>query len=561
MWYASAWIALIGGVSLDGSVRALGGGGAVGDEAMVRVGRVAADGVQLPQDASGLVRVKAYTRMVDVDFSTGSGGGRAPLRYRFQLEGVDAGWRDPLGVMRFTVRFNDSKGNAVSGEEFDAHGQSPGWTGALETSAFIPRRASLEVPAGAARLQIWMGSAGPAQTMGVYALDGLAVTLVPADPQQASQRVELISGTGSLLDQPEGTPLGWARHGNRLGVAQIGPRRGRPPLMVMRDDRPDAFGGWLTGNEHSPLLEGIRRVDLEWREAYSIGWGGSARQSYAYLPAGEYRLRLQDVTLEGQPMAESSVTRIVVVPPFYEAPWFRVLLGLAVVGGAAGWVRRATRLRMQRRLDTLERERVVDRERSRIARDLHDNLGADLTHLALISDLAHADAADPDKVRKCFDQIFETARNLTRQVDEIVWAVNPANDSLNGFVPFLSNYAQHFLSAAEVACRLEIPASLPDTPLSSAERHALLMLVKEALHNVVKHAHATEVRLRIRAEGSLLEIVVEDDGCGMAERVVEGDGTGNMRQRAAAIGASLERWSSPGGGTTLRVRLGLKGSV
>jgi signal transduction histidine kinase len=204
---------------------------------------------------------------------------------------------------------------------------------------------------------------------------------------------------------------------------------------------------------------------------------------------------------------------------------------------------------------------VVDRERSRIARDLHDNLGADLTHLALISDLAQADAADPDKVRKCFDQIFETARNLTRQVDEIVWAVNPANDSLNGFVPFLSNYAQHFLSAAEVACRLEIPASLPDTPLSSAERHALLMLVKEALHNVVKHAHATEVRLRIRAEGSLLEIVVEDDGCGMAERVVEGDGTGNMRQRAAAIGASLERWSSPGEGTTLRVRLGLKGSV
>ena len=528
-------------------------------DAPVSVGQIAADGVQLPLPAAAVnaVQVRAHTRMLDIDFAAKTSPATPPGRYRFQLEGADAGWRAPIGVMRFTVRFNDTRGNAVSGEEFDAHGESPGWTGLPESSRFIARRETLEVPAGAARLQVWLSSAGPQQTMGVYVLDVLAITLIPRDPRRTPERIELIPTTGSLVDQPAGTPAGWARHGTSLGIAQITPRIGKPPFIIMRDDRRDAFGGWLTTTEKSTPLEDVGRVVIERQEAYSIGWGGSARQSYPYLPAGEYRMRLQPLTVEGKPAGDVITTRIVVVPPFYEALWFWTL---AVLGGAAltAWlVRQFTRRRMQRRLDALERERAIERERSRIARDLHDNLGADLTHLALLSDLAQSDASDPAKTAKNLDQIFDLARTLTRQVDEMVWAVNPANDSLKGFVPFLSNYAQNYLLAAGIPCRLDIPAAFPDAPLSSTQRHHLFLTVKEALHNIVKHARATEAWLRIRTDDHRLTIVVEDNGRGIAESATAGDGTANMQQRIASIGGALERTSEPGKGTHISLSLPL----
>jgi len=148
-----------------------------------------------------------------------------------------------------------------------------------------------------------------------------------------------------------------------------------------------------------------------------------------------------------------------VVPPFYETRWF---LGLVILVGGATTA--GLEVRQPERVDGHAAENWMRWKRSAfwnangavLARDLHDNMGADLTHLAQLSDLAHADAEDVTKARKYFDQIFELAHNLTRQVDEIVWAVNPANDSLKGFVPFLSNYAQNYLLAAEIPCRFDI---------------------------------------------------------------------------------------------------------
>ena len=273
---------------------------------LVSVDRIVADGVPLPlpADSAGPVRLRAHTRMLDFHFAPKSPPGTPPFRYRFQLEGRDPGWCDSIGAMRFTVRFNDAKGNAVSGEEFDAHGESRGWTGDPVTSRFIARRETLEVPAGAARLQIWLNSAGPQETMGVYALDALTVTLIPRDPAGQPETVEMIPREGSLMETSLGTPAGWARHGTSLSIAQIAARAGQAPLIVMRDDRPDSFGGWQTERERSAPLDGIGRVQLDWKEAYSIGWGGTVRQSYAYLPAGEYRLRLQTCTRRGQTLRQ-----------------------------------------------------------------------------------------------------------------------------------------------------------------------------------------------------------------------------------------------------------------
>ena len=520
---------------------------------------IEADGVKLPVggESTSPVEIRSNTRSLDITFAPVPGLGAVPLRFRYQLDGYDRGWRDPIGVMRFAVRFNDAADNTISGEEFDAHGESAGWTGTPENALFIERTETLDVPQGATRLQIWLSSAGPQQTMGVYALDGLEVVLVPSDPALGERSVAMIPTTGSLMDKSAGTPAGWARHGTSLGIAQIRPQAGKPPLIVMRDDRSDAFGGWLTRGSKDLPLAGASKIRLKWREAYSIGWGGGARVSYPYLPAGEYRLRIQTLTVEGMPQGKESVMRLVVVPPFYQTRGFWVCIAgfSATVLGLL--VRQSTRRRMQRRLDVLESERAVERERSRIARDLHDNLGADLTHLALLSDLAQADAGDAVKVKLHFDQIFDLAQSLTRQVDEMVWAVNPANDSLKGFVPFLSNYAQNYLLAAGVPCRLDLPDTLEEIPLSSAQRHHLFLTVKEALHNIVKHAQATEARLFVCMHERLLTIRVEDNGRGIATVSSAGDGTGNMHQRISSIGGTFERTSTLNKGTAVSLTLPL----
>jgi signal transduction histidine kinase len=525
------------------------------------VSAVEGDGIKIPFDiqSNDPVILRTHTRIVDFVFNPQSkdfgSNTTESTRYRYKLEGFDRQWLNPIGVMRFAVRFNDNSENTISGEEFDAHGESQGWTFDLTTSPVVSRKVTLAVPEGASRLQIWLNSAGPHQTMGVYALCDLVAELLPADPSAQPRRVNLIPLEGSLMESAAGTPKGWARHGTSLGIAQLVARPGTSPWLTLRDDRHDAFGGWLTKGSGSVNLSGVARIVLEWREAYSIGWGGSARVSYPYLPAGDYQMRIQPATIEGRVAVPESVMRVKVVPPLHERNGFRAILAALGAAGVAMAVRALTRKRMQRRLDALEREHAIERERGRIARDLHDNLGADLTHLALLSDLARIDSSNPSKASENFDLIFDLAQVLTRKVDEIVWAVNPANDSVRGFVPFLISHTQNYLRAAGISCRMAIPEDLTEHPLTSTQRHHLFLVVKETLHNVVKHANASEVWLRIRTDAATLHIEIEDNGRGSNPIPATGDGVQNMRKRLDELGGHIAWESRATGGT--RVRLGL----
>jgi len=234
-------------------------------------------------------------------------------------------------------------------------------------------------------------------------------------------------------------------------------------------------------------------------------------------------------------------------------------------------VRYLSTQKLQRQLQVLQQREALEQERSRIARDLHDQLGANLTQLALLGELAEADKDAPEEIEGHVQQISQTARETTSALDEIVWAVNPANDTLDGLVSYACKYAQDYLALAGLRYRADVPAQLPATTIPPEVRHNVFLAFKEAVNNVVKHARASEARIRLtlhtRAAGlppDSFTLEIEDNGRGLgspdAAAAAKRNGLRNMRKRMEDIGGAFEIGAASGQGTIVRltVPLGMK---
>jgi signal transduction histidine kinase len=203
-------------------------------------------------------------------------------------------------------------------------------------------------------------------------------------------------------------------------------------------------------------------------------------------------------------------------------------------------------------MEQLARQQAVERERARIAKDIHDDLGANLTLIAVLGDLAKQEKAG-DRVEK----MASTARQAVKSLDEIVWAVNPRNDTLAHLIDYTGQFAVDYLRAAGVRCLLDVPEHAPPREVPTNVRHNVFLVVKEALQNIVKHAHADEVWLRVNATNHGLRIAIEDNGGGF-ERAPENvcaDGLRNMQQRMSELGGECRIHSQPGAGTKIIVEL------
>jgi len=311
----------------------------------------------------------------------------------------------------------------------------------------------------------------------------------------------------------------------------------------------------------------LEDLDREWSEPTTTRYA-----QYNYLPPGEHHFIVTACNNDGVWSEKGASLRLVVLPHFYETWTFKVAAGAAVVGLVILAVRRVYARRLRRQLEQLERQRAIERDRARIAKDIHDDLGAGLTHIALLSELARRDTADemPNHV----SQISEMARELTRNMDEIVWAVDPQNDTLDSLVSYVSKFAQEYLSVAGIRCRLDVPAELPPHNLPAEVRHNLFLAIKEALNNVVKHARATEVWLRVIVRPLSFCVVIEDNGCGLISdnndgsngnhaqrhRISTGHGLVNMEKRLTTIGGKCVFASEPGRGTRAELNVDLTAS-
>ena len=248
------------------------------------------------------------------------------------------------------------------------------------------------------------------------------------------------------------------------------------------------------------------------------------------------------------------------LPAFWQTWWFIAAVSIVVLGGGGWSVRHASVRRLRSKLHLLEEKHALEKERTRIAQDIHDELGASLTRIALLTELGQKHREQPEEVTADLGKISTTARDAVRAMDAIVWAVNPRNDSLDHFANYVSQFAEDFFRLTPIRCRLDVPAELPERPLPTEARHQLFLAVKESLNNVVRHSGATEVWLRLCHENAELKLVIEDNGRGLpvGQPTSGHDGLTNIRSRIERLGGRFEVESELGKGTTLRLRLPLR---
>lgn len=311
-------------------------------------------------------------------------------------------------------------------------------------------------------------------------------------------------------------------------------------------------------------LSAADKVQFRYRlEGYEAAWTtvlAAARDSfnaahYAKLPPGHYVFRVIAGNEDGYWNDKGSALAITVLPPFWRTPWFLTLASLSLLGLVVGSVHYISTQRLQHQLAIMRQHEALENERSRIARDLHDQLGANLTQIALLGEMAEADKELPQEIESHAHQICQTAGETTRALDEIVWTVNPANDTLDGLINYVCKYAQEYLALAGLKYRLDVPAQLPNTPITPELRHNVFLAAKESVNNVVKHAQATSAWVRLRIDPDRFVLEIEDNGRGLSpEAEKKGrNGLRNMRKRLQDVGGDFEIGSRPEGGTRVRL--------
>jgi signal transduction histidine kinase/ligand-binding sensor domain-containing protein len=299
---------------------------------------------------------------------------------------------------------------------------------------------------------------------------------------------------------------------------------------------------------------------------FDTGWltAGPARKLvYPRLYPGEYLLQIDAADEDGRwndPDAASGATKpdlslaIIIVPFWWQTLWFRAAAGLVLAALLVAGVRAWSFRRLRRKLERIEREATINRERTRIARDIHDEVGASLTRVSLLSQYAPPAAANPapaseisnlkseiSSSRACLDEIYSTTTSITRSINEIVWAIDTRHDNLESMVSYFDSYAQRFLTVAKIRYRLRAPAAIPAIHVSSRVRHDLFLAFKETLNNCAKYSAATEVLVQIALDARALTITVTDDGRGITPGAAPGgggQGLANLVLRLAAIGGA-----------------------
>jgi len=290
-------------------------------------------------------------------------------------------------------------------------------------------------------------------------------------------------------------------------------------------------------------------------------WTEAGNQRFAVfdgLSPGRYRFLVTVGNARGVWNDRPVEFRFSIEPEFYQTWTFYSVCGVALVGvlGGLGDYRR----KMTSRIARLEKETALAVERERMARDLHDDLGGSLTHIALRLDIMRSRVGQSVEADQEMEKLSFFARAAIENIGQIIWATNPRFDSLASLTSYIREYAsKHLADESRFVCDIGV-AEGTGLHLNPEFRRHVFYTVKEALTNIAKHARAKNVALRIAEERGVLRIEIADDGIGFAPDSGLSTRTGldSMRKRVAALGGQIEIDSKPGAGTTIRLAVPIR---
>jgi signal transduction histidine kinase len=287
------------------------------------------------------------------------------------------------------------------------------------------------------------------------------------------------------------------------------------------------------------------RYRLEGFDAAWIDAGTRRTTQYTNIPPGTYRLRVSGSNNDGVWNEEGRSLEILVRPALWETWWFRVMVAGLVLGVTwAGFRFRA------------RRKHEMERLRLRIAGDLHDDLSSDLSGVAVLADMLRKTNGLGSSERADLGTIRDASLHMADGLRDIVWYIDPEHDSLEATVRRMKNVASTLLRGISYEFVTDLPQR--NVPLGVDVRRNLFLILKEGVHNIVRHAEAENVEIAIAVSGGLLRLSIKDDGRGFdPATAAAGHGIKSMRRRAEEIGAQFEILSVPGGGTELSLTVGL----
>lgn len=510
--------------------------------------QVDASPASLPKAPGEVLRLGSGLHRLDFDFGFDPDLFTSEVKLRCQLEGIDERWQETQRGMSLICQALDAEGHVISQSAFPVIGRSSGWASTMDDSRLARRTEPVYFPAHTAAVQISLSS-GSGDTTGLMMVDNLHLLDPTPDSKPAWSEGDFGAG-GNRTPSPAELPPGWRRGGSDPAIAHVVTGSSGVSLGLVDGDQRN-YGEWIaTRPWTSPDGKGHTMV-LTWDEAYNVIGGSQNRASYINVPPGRYTFRVIGLAGDKQLAGRMIAQPVHIDPPFWQRVWFLPAVTAAAMTLVAAGIVIHLRRRAKRRLARLRVQNALEQDRSRIARDMHDDLGTRVTVLNMTAALARRDLeADPGKARRHLEKMSSSARELVEAMDDLVWAVDPAHDTLDHLASHLTRMAEEMFRDTAVRCRLDIPALLPARPLGSDYRHHVALAVKETLHNVLQHAGACEVFLSVALDGETLAITVRDSGRGFDPAAARrGHGLDNTADRIREIGGSYALDSSKGHGS------------
>ena len=504
--------------------------------------------VPYEQRSDGKLELKSGLHRLDFDFGYHAEQPGGDVKLRCQLEGVDERWRETELGMTLVCQALDAENKVISQSRFQAVGHSAGWETSLEESAMSRRSEPVFIPAGARQLKISLASGSP-DTTGFFAIDNIELH-VPGSNDPPIWR----SGGyayDAITTSPAGYLPGWRRSGAEPAIARLIIRSEHPAIGLVDGDQ-DRDGEWSTVQNLSPVPKNDGTFVLSWDEVFNVIDGDNRRATYVNVPPGKYTFRAMG--LAGSAGAGDQLSlRVLIDPPFWKRVWFWPVIASGLVALISGAIFAMHRQRAKRSMEILRFQNALEKDRVRIARDMHDDLGSRVTFIEMSATLALRDIRQaPENARRHLAKMTESTRELIVAMDDLVWAVDPAFDTLDYLGDHLTRLAEEMFRDTPIRCRLDIPSLLPALSLGSEVRHHIALAVKEALHNVLRHAGPCEVFFSLGFNGEEIRITIRDTGVGFDLSSDErGHGLDNLASRFKEMGGSCGITSSPGQGTCI----------